>query len=439
MNFKLALVIFFIIFSLVFLFTEMLVQAETTSGDINITEEIPLLETEQIKEQQPESIATATKPLSQTKKSISGKAENYLRRIVKDLIFTFTMEEEFNDNVYEKNTDEKAAIVTRANLGVSYAPDFDWAKGHGKISFETKGGPVSYTSLDSGDDEEDFSSKVLIDYERRKWYLGLGYQVTSTRSLGSEVSTSAADDTTEYWRDSYTLKFGTNWEKIPWEIKYTEEDTSYDEKYQSSDILSKNISLTQYFRASPKTYFLLNYNHGINDYPNRETSGTGGESDTLSLGIKGKISSKVNGIATFGQQIYDPDSSEQDKKTDTVGIELDYDVTQRLKSSLTATKGIVATEYASDDYVTTDKVGLSFNYLPPFSPKLKLGLKVSFAKDEYDTGRKEDTYSFGGGFEHSLRKWLTLIGTYKFTERKSDLDSQEYQNNIISLKLVAKF
>ena len=142
---------------------------------------------------------------------------------------------------------------------------------------------------------------------------------------------------------------------------------------------------------------------------------------------------------TFGQQIYDPDSSEQDKKTDTVGIELDYDVTQRLKSSLTATKGIVATEYASDDYVTTDKVGLSFNYLPPFSPNLKLGLKVSFAKDEYDTGRKEGTYSFGGGFEHSLRKWLTLIGTYKFTERKSDLDSQEYQSNIISLKLVAKF
>jgi hypothetical protein len=433
-NLNLGLLVFFIIFSAIFLTTGILAGAETVSDGTKITDEAAPLETEESIEQPEE-----TKPAKQVGKNLSDKAENYLRRIIKDLIFTLTMEEEFNDNVYEKSTDEKAALITRANLGVNYAPDFDWAKGHGKISFETKGGPVSYSSLETGDEEEDFSSKVLIDYMRRKWYLGLGYGITSTRSLGSEISTSASDDTAEYWRDSYTIKFGTNWEKIPWEIKYTEEDTSYDEKYQSSDILSKDISLTQYFRASPKTYFLINYKHEIDEYPNRGSISTGGEADVLSAGIKGKISSKVTGIATFGRQIYDPDSSEQDKETDTVGIELDYDTTQRLKTNLTATKGIVATEYASEDYVTTDKIGLSFNYLPPFSPKLKLGLKLSFAKDEYESGRKEDTYSLGAGFEHSLRKWLTLIGAYKFTERKSDLNTQEYQNNIISLKLVAKF
>jgi len=368
----------------------------------------------------------------------SGKAKEYLRQVIKDLTFIFTFEEEFNDNVYKKSTDETSDIITRANLGITYKPEFTWAKGHGIITLETKGGPVSYASLNTGDEEEDFFSKIFVDYTRRKYYIGMGYGFTSTRSLGADISTSSADDTAEYWEDYRMLKIGADWEKIPWEIKYTEEDTSYDEVYKTSDILTRSISLTQYLMVSPKTYFLINYMHETNDYPNRG-SNTGGEADIFLLGVKGKISTKINGIVTFGKQFYKPDNDNQDKEADAAGIELFYDISERLKSTLKVTKGILATEYDTEDYVTSDEIGLSFDYSPPFSPKLTLTAKGSFEDEEYASGRKDKIYSAGLEFRHSLRKWLVLVGEYEFEKRESNISTQGYKNNIFSLKMVTQF
>ncbi|KMQ74628.1 outer membrane beta-barrel protein [Marinobacter subterrani] len=129
---------------------------------------------------------------------------------------------------------------------------------------------------------------------------------------------------------------------------------------------------------------------------------------------------------------------------ETIAVEvtaLDAGISRQFSDASRVSVGVFAnrSDYLSTDEVE-DKVGISVNYNRTISALLSLQTRARYQYRTFDAdGLNDSTYRADIGLLYELTRDLGLNGRIGHTTRTSDLSSNEYQENWISLGLAYQF
>ncbi len=222
--------------------------------------------------------------------------------------------------------------------------------------------------------------------------------------------------------------------------------SNYTLDYQTSSNLFKErtddqVSAYMLYRVLPKTELFLQYDYIDLDYDKDILGDT--EENHVFAGVKFDSNARISGHLKAGYGRTSVDVARNDIYEDLIGdASLRYGFLERSSISLTGRQRVnVSTELPYQN-ILHRKVGLSFSQ--PLAHKLGVVLSTGYARDEYrvdseNTGRLDHTFTAGIKFNYDVQKWLRLSLGYDYTDRDSDIESDEYRENTVLSMISATF
>ena len=344
------------------------------------------------------------------------------------------VKESLNDNIFLTFEDERDDLISELSAGIKFG-DLTNRK---KTNLFAEAGVISrhYAELDEYNVENPYFD-LSLRHGLGRLSLNLEYSFIMNQASFTDLSLTASGGFVDYFKHSPRLEFNIDLNRFLLELAYSYDVTAYDEGdfRTSSSYKEDTVSLAGLMKVFPKTYAFLEYDRRWKGYYK------GGPAeryhDEYWLGVRGKISPKIQGLIKFGyEQGYFP---QEDKSSSAVNIKLNYRISRRLICNLEVERGVGVSSVSTDELDLNQYFGLGFVYRPPFNKKLRLKARVSLDSDEYQSGREDKKYSFSLSSQYNLNKWFTIAGEYVFRQKTSDAVSAEYENKIMSLKLTTKF
>jgi len=242
------------------------------------------------------------------------------------------------------------------------------------------------------------------------------------------------------------LRYVSNQTQLDWEqtfnrlgynLGYSRKATSYEDSNKSSDYSDQNFIFGGFIQAFPKTRFFVEGNYGTGEYVESSDNGNDVEYWKAYLGVQGKISKKISGVAKAGYQIRDYNSGDQ-LKAMAADITLDYNFSPKTKFSLKLSQDSRDGNYSADGFNKNTTAILSANYA--FNRKLNadLGL-ISYMHDKYESGRRDKTFTSSIGLNYLFGKWMTMTLSLVRIERESNNPLAAFENNKCTLSAKLEF
>lgn len=155
---------------------------------------------------------------------------------------------------------------------------------------------------------------------------------------------------------------------------------------------------------------------------------------------------RVQGKLGYGVKAFSGSGNSLDDSRDFIGeAKIDHSFTPKTAVALTATRAISETDILGLSDVLTHRVGIA--YSQRITSKVRAIVDFNFLRNSYRggdvivgllAGKRVDNY-FGAGISlgFSLRDWLNLSAGYKYTERDSNFNVNDYKNNTFFISLTA--
>jgi len=195
------------------------------------------------------------------------------------------------------------------------------------------------------------------------------------------------------------------------------------------------------YRILPKTELFLQYDHVDVDY-DRDVLYDSTEQHVF-VGVKFDTNARINGHMKLGYGSIDSDLPQNNTFEDFIGEALlKYGFNSRSSISLTAKQAVKVTDDRIHQNILHSEVGLAFSQ--KITHKLGASLKVAYKEDEYRidsdrSGREDEDHVFGAGVKYAMNDWLSLSADYNYTDRESNLRTQEYTENKLMFAATAAF
>ncbi|MDD5583761.1 MAG: cell envelope integrity protein TolA, partial [Candidatus Omnitrophica bacterium] len=260
-----------------------------------------------------------------------NKAKGLLQRIMKDFRSEVIIEEKYDDNIYLTHENRVSAFTTTIDTAFTYTPEIVWKQGHTSFSAKISGGPDENVTKRGTFTKARGEVRTSLRHTRGKYSFGANYNLKKDYSTSTELKTGAIEPESlvSFWERSYGATASMDWKYLPTDIEYYNKASLYRKDNRESNLIVQDVMLTNYFDIFPKTRFLYSYEYEVDRYPEREDTGSDSVTNTYWVGVKGRLSSKIDGVAKFGYQ---------SKKmhvggtisSDTEKIQLDYQMSQRL-------------------------------------------------------------------------------------------------------------
>ncbi|MBU1113315.1 MAG: outer membrane beta-barrel protein [Candidatus Omnitrophica bacterium] len=341
----------------------------------------------------------------------------------------------FNDNIYLTESDTAEDIITEITPGIKYE-NFSKQKRlrillDGGIRFKNY---VQENQHDTGNPYGNF----VFSYGLGRMSFDLENDYKKDQSEVSQITTGSQGDLIDYRQNRTKAKVNLDLNRLAWDFWYSHFFRTYDRgRHQLTGNYDEDfIGIAGAWKVFPKTLIFLEYDHRWLDYFK------GGKLDRnydmYWIGVKGDIFTKLKGVAKAGyeQGHYEDEST---KSGSTVSLNLNYQASPRITYDLTIERSIGDAEIDNQVSDGTQKYTLLCNYLPPFNKKLRLSAGAAYGFNEYESSREDNAYSLKFLSEYELRSWLKLTGEYEFNKLVSTENAAEYNNNILSLKLISEF
>jgi len=358
---------------------------------------------------------------------------------MRDFFDNFTtyleLKESFNDNIFRTSEDIEGDLVSELSAGLKFGDPVSEKK---TIIFADGGVLLKQYSEHDEHNVENPYFGLMISHGLGQFAAGLEYTFIKDQSSLTDVSNTAREGFVDYFQHYSRLNFDVNWNRFLWQLAYSHNEEAYEEEdnFKTSHSYKEDLgSFTGSLKVFPKTYFFLEYDRTWKDY--NKGGSVDRAHDTYWIGINGKISPKVNGLIKFGYE--EGHFPEEHKSSSAVNINLDYKASKRLAYNLEIERGVGSSSVSSDELDHSQRLALGCSYLPPFNKKLKLMARISLDSDEYESGREDKGYDFVLSSEYSFKHWLKLIAEYQFEKDDSDVTLAEYENNIVSFKIISEF
>lgn len=209
------------------------------------------------------------------------------------------------------------------------------------------------------------------------------------------------------------------------------------------DFLDRNTytyATNLYYRITAKTRAFGEYDFVREIYESDKTRDTNRHRGLL--GVRGDLTERLSLTAKGGYERILFQSSErsgQDQENVVVSLEGNYRPVERLGIGLILTRRFEPSTFANNAQFGTSMATLILTYA--FTSKITVIPRGFFGVDNYrqsslniDRQEKRLDYNYGGGLtvQYRLQKWIRLEGSYDFSRRDSNFNSNDYDDNRVS-------
>lgn len=363
---------------------------------------------------------------------------------------TLKLLHKYDDNIFSQDSDEVDSWVTTITPTIQAKADN--GQGSYTMLYQLDGGVYSNSSDDNfldhrfgldGEWELNHRNTIGANFELNNLHEERG---TGFSQGGNALNLSSPDEYREtVLSGDYTLGGIKSKGRLISEFEY------YDKRYTNHRATTNTrdrdqikIKETFLWSLTGKTELLIEGSYTDIDYKNDPASLPNAQ-DTLDssrlkllTGVNWKATGKTEGEIKFGYANKSFDDSDRD---DFNGLSWDVKIQWAPKeySKLTFNSGTSQEEAnGSGDFIDTSKVGLAWNH--EWNDRFNTGLNFSYTKEDYEgdiNNQEDDSYVYGIRLNYEMRRWLSLGSSFRFEERSSNVEDQDYKRNIIALHIEA--
>jgi hypothetical protein len=354
----------------------------------------------------------------------------------------------YDDNVYRTPNNEKSATAYLIRPGVNFAI----ASGASQYSLGYSGEVAEYDS-GSRDDYFDntFDGSAKIEMGSRH-HIDLDAEYKMAHDAFGEARTAgtpASNRDLDKWNlgnADLQYTFGALTAPFNLSLRAGEQDKEYSSNRTDTKFLdySKDrLGAGALYRLSPKTALTLDYDHYDINYDHVRVGSTkrDGEIQEVLAGAKWAVTAKTVGYLKVGYYSRDFDAS---SRKDVDGIDWIADIawSPRSYSTFVLETGRLIREsyFDNEDFINTQLVGVKWQH--DWSGRTKSNLGVTYYDLDFVGGtphRQEENWKYQGELSHALtRLWTAKVG-FETNNRDSNVNSFDYDKNVVYVGLDGTF
>ena len=341
----------------------------------------------------------------------------------------------YDSNVFLENDDQSDTFYF-----LSAHADIDANLSRSSKLFTSYEGTFYRFSDFNSQDSDNHSISVGFDYEGNNFYAKIKELYLDTSNIDGTIFTNRIERTVS----EPSILLGIDSNKLAVELKYAEHRRRYEQDlevaeagyiwelpYEYYDHDRKYLSAKVIYHAFTKTNISLKYRTADIEY---KESIRDGEFDEYMLGIKGELTSKIDGTIRLGYQDREYTYSNQSYDNFVSETEIDFKFSENMNLELnyllTANEAIIF-EY---NYYEIDRLKLDFNLKTLKDFYLTIGgfLETDDFPDLTSGSRKDDVFSVFLYVKWEIRNNMAIQLDLDYLERDSNLDEYDYeQKNVV--------
>ena len=264
-----------------------------------------------------------------------------------------------------------------------------------------------------------------------------GYWHRQHDDRGSD-DTAIAASPNEY--DKYglggTVIYGAETAKGRIEGRFSYSDQEYQNNRattQSLDVVSSNVGGTFYWNMAPKTSALAEVNYTEDDY---QLASTLRDSELVEylVGVKWKATAQTSGTIKVGHAQRDFDSAtRQDFSGSSWQVGVTWSPLRYSTFNLVTSRKPNNATGGADDYIVNTDTSLTRSHI--WKSYLRSDAKISYSVGDYQNAlnREDDTVGLEFGLTYDLSRNMALSAGYEYTDRDSNIDTNDYERNLLSV------
>ncbi|MCK4829808.1 outer membrane beta-barrel protein [bacterium] len=208
-------------------------------------------------------------------------------------------------------------------------------------------------------------------------------------------------------------------------------------------------------RFLPKTWGFVRYHFGERNYLTHPATTNVTESNDsdykwqrVNVGLTWDPGAKLSGELNFGYQWRDYDNTTdpsgnryEDKDTWIAATSITYTMTPTTSLALGITRALRETGSNDNEYYKDAGIGINFRQI--IMTKFILIVGGAYNENSYNlpvnNERKDDNYRANIGLDYRIKDWLTAGVGYKYKEKKSNYDVNDYTDRQFIVELSAVY
>ena len=185
-----------------------------------------------------------------------------------------------------------------------------------------------------------------------------------------------------------------------------------------------------YYHVLPKTDIYGEFDYGWVD----EQSGENQRFWSASLGVRGKITSKITGHIGVGYEDRDYSGSTSNVQTMVATVSLHGDFTRHTSADLVVERRINPSVTVQDISYTATHAEFTLNQ-KIYREKFLVQVGGSYERDDYNPGvdRIDDIWQGRVGARYIATKWLELGVSYRYQRNQSTVDTFSFGQDVVSV------
>ncbi|MFA6281861.1 MAG: outer membrane beta-barrel protein [Candidatus Omnitrophota bacterium] len=382
---------------------------------------------------QPEAISQEFKPAGIVLGDDINK-ENNLKLGPASIKAALTIEEQFDSNIFltagDKISDYINIVRPKIFMDLPFGLD-------GRHSLQA----LYYADLATFADHSNQNFQNQYATELLNFKLPFGY--LAFRDYFAKTSDRAGTEFTNRIKrldNQADAFFGVEFNKLAEELNYTNFLRTFnDDSYNNFDYYENIYTSSTYYQLFPKTKVLMEYNYGQIDY--LKDSSRDGNYNQIRMGLKGDITGKIIGVAKVGYQTREYDAGGQKGFNHFVSeMGLISNFSERTKLKLTYIDTAIESVYENNNYYNNQSFQLRLDQgiSDRFTLIGLLGVDRNLYPEESPTffKKREDTILTGGiGLEYQAKDWIKAGIRYQYAEDISNIDNQDYNDNLVAVNV----
>jgi hypothetical protein len=190
-----------------------------------------------------------------------------------------------------------------------------------------------------------------------------------------------------------------------------------------------------YYHVSPKTDVYGEFDYGIADV----SQGENAQFENISLGLRGKVTSKITGNIGVGYEHRDFSGTTPSIDTVVSSISLHGDFTKHTFADLMMSRQISPSVTNASSSVTTTRADLQINQ-KIYREKFLVYIGGAYEHDEYTgVSRIDNIWEGRVGARYFATKWLEFGATYRYQHNASTATSISFEQDLASVDALLHF
>ena len=280
---------------------------------------------------------------------------------------------------------------------------------------------------------QDVAAKVSLNFP-----FGYVNVQNDFRDTVQRADTEFTDQVRRYENFSQAL-LGVKMNKLSYEAGYAHFLRNYyEDRYETLNYQEDVLSGTVFYQMSPKLKTLLEYNHGIVNYVNDATRNA--HYDQVRFGFKNELTGKIDSVVKLGYQNRDYDTVGRKGYEGFVAqAGVIADLSERTNLELKFLSSAVESVSAANNYYDVNSVVIKVTQ--EIINNVAILLSSQFDRRDYsepdpvfNVKQRDAVITEGIMLRYTvLTRGRVSLG-YQYTENLSNINSQEYKDNRISLR-----